>query len=409
MSARRKIAIDLTPLTEDSGMGGAKTLVWELIKNFGGAQSAFDYLLLTCEDTHETLAELDASNIQRVCVKERSTAAAGVRIRQRLHLWANRLLPVSLQGAVKRWYLKISAGEDQIGLFQKLAVDMLFCPFTGPIFHTRIIPTVSLIHDLQFLRYPEYFSPLDRMYLEEHFREAWQLSSRLITTSNFVKGTVLEYSHLSENAVSVVPISVHSRMPDKSSVSISSFGLQADQYLLYPAKFWPHKNHKKALAAFKRFRQEKKSPRKLVFTGFGPEDIDTLHPSVAELGLEEDVVILGWLDQSQLAALYDGCWAVLYPSLYEGFGIPILEAFQFNKPVLCSRAASLPEVAGDAALFFDPGDEADIARAILHLANHPETAAGLVEKGRHQLAKFSDSRKMAAQYEQVFSEVLGAS
>jgi glycosyltransferase involved in cell wall biosynthesis len=410
MENRHRIAVDLTPLSDQSGIGGAGALAVELIRNFAAEDSKFEFVLITCEDSHDELAVLDAGNIQRVCVKGAKVETQAVKVRQAAHLLVNTVLPESIARLVKQLYRKASSGENSSSLLTELGVDLLFCPFTGPIYHTPGIPTISVVHDLQFLAYPEYFSKTNLLYLREHFREACDLSAKIISGSNYAKQSILEHSRLRAEEITVIYDSAHSRLADvkvPTADTLSAFGLLENEFLFYPARYWPHKNHINALKGFKQFIVENPGNTKLVFSGVGQQGQDDLQRLVDELGLYEAVVILSWVEEEALAALYQYCWAVLFPSLYEGFGIPVIEAFLFEKPVLCSNVTSLPEVAGEAAIYFDPKSSEEIARAIVELASSPEVAAGLVEKGRAQLARFPDSRGMAARYQTVFAEVLG--
>jgi glycosyltransferase involved in cell wall biosynthesis len=410
MIRRRKIAVDLTPLTNNSRIGGAKGLTLEVIRNFAGKKSEFDYLLLTCEDTHAELAALDADNIERVCVKKSTLDLAGPRARQVLHLFVNTILPASIRKWVKRIYRRKTATADgEADLLSGLGVDLLFCPFTGPLYYTPGIPTVSVVYDLQFLEYPENFSKLDLLYLEEHFQEACQLSAHLVTDSEFVKQSILERSRRRPEEITVIYAGVQERLIREQVPEpgvLAQYGLRAGGFLFYPAKYWPHKNHLNALLGFREYLEGDVKELKLVFTGFDPAEKEKLQREVERLGLAGKVVILGWVSESELAGLLQYCAAVLFPSFYEGFGIPVLEAFQFEKPLLCSKAASLPEIAGEAAIYFDPRSPGGIAEAITRLMSDLQLQADLVEKGRSRLAAFPDSREVAAQFEGVFNQVL---
>jgi len=412
MSDKQIVAVDLTPLTTDAGIGGARMLAVELINHFGSDMSGFEYLLLTCEDTHDELSVLDAPNVRRVCIMGASSDTFLSKSQQYLHRLINFIFPRKIQQQIKKLYRKVIPISAEGISLNKLGADLLFCPFTGPLYHTQGIPTVSVVLDLQFLKFPENFSKINLLYLIEHYQDACEFSDRLITISEFVKHTILENSTRGEDDISVIYAGIHDRLSTRVTElpqMIKSGGLVENEYLFFPAKSWPHKNHRNALQGFNLFlgshpQQQKK---KLVFSGISPQAIGDLQALVNQLGLEENVVIFGWVGEDTLAALYKFCWAVLFPSMYEGFGIPVIEGFSFEKPVLCSNVTSLPEVGGDAALYFDPTNIEDIARAISDLADHPDISAALVEKGRAQLSRFSDSRGVALQYETVFKEVLG--
>jgi glycosyltransferase involved in cell wall biosynthesis len=149
------------------------------------------------------------------------------------------------------------------------------------------------------------------------------------------------------------------------------------------------------------------SDLRLVCPGALDAPLESIRTATVRMGLEKRVHFPGFMPDSELAALFQLCRSVLFPSLYEGFGMPVLEAMAFGKVVLCSNVTSLPEIAGDAALFFDPRKPAEIVNAICQLESDSALAARLVERGYQRVRNFGDSTKMAQQYLQVFREAVG--
>jgi len=191
---------------------------------------------------------------------------------------------------------------------------------------------------------------------------------------------------------------------------LDRYGLRTDRFLFYPANFWPHKNHPMLFTAFGLYRaRHPHSELKLVCTGTPGEHLEHLRTASERMGLSEWVVFPGYVSDDEFAALLQSCHAVIFPSLYEGFGMPILEAMAFGKPVLCSNATSLPEVAGEAALFFDPRKPMEIVNAIERIESEAGLVAYLVQQGQQRLAAFGGPVEMAQQYLQVFREVLSGS
>jgi hypothetical protein len=131
-----------------------------------------------------------------------------------------------------------------------------------------------------------------------------------------------------------------------------------------------------------------------------------LQRAAGQMTLSDRIIFPGYIADHDLAALLQSCYAVIYPSLYEGFGMPLVEAMAFGKPLLCSNVASLTEIAGDAALFFDPRKLEEIVGAIERVVRDPELAAQLVQKGSQRLACFNDPSEMARQYLQVFHDAI---
>ncbi len=177
----------------------------------------------------------------------------------------------------------------------------------------------------------------------------------------------------------------------------------AQQYLLYPANFWKHKNHEMLLTAFGMARaQGLPEYVKLVCTGAPGERRDWLMRATAGLGLDSCVVFPGYLPDLELSALLANARGVIFPSLYEGFGLPVVEAMAAGIPVACSNATSLPEVAGDAAIVFNPKMPTEISAAILSLTLDESLRERCIAAGRVRASEFLDSRRMAQEYWRVF-------
>ncbi len=179
-------------------------------------------------------------------------------------------------------------------------------------------------------------------------------------------------------------------VPEQLMAVLERLDLRVGRFLLYPANFWPHKNHRMLLTAFKMYRARNPgSELGLVCTGTPNADMECLRDAVARMELEGAVSFPGDVSDEVFTALIQACQALIFPSLYEGFGIPVLEAMARGKPVLCSRVTSLLEVAGDAAVYFDPRKPAEIVRAIEHIDSDAERAERLMHLGYERL---TDSR-----------------
>ena len=160
------------------------------------------------------------------------------------------------------------------------------------------------------------------------------------------------------------------------------FGLGEAPYALYPANGWPHKNHQLLLVGFAQLVAERPElPLHLVLAGNLLELGPGLQEAVTRMDLAGRVHLVGFVSDEELAELLCGAFCLLFPSLYEGFGIPLLEAMQSGTPVVCSHAASLREVAGDAAHYIDPRRPGDIGAALGELYDQPELRRALIERG----------------------------
>ncbi len=195
--------------------------------------------------------------------------------------------------------------------------------------------------------------------------------------------------------------------PDKVVQVLDRLGLKAGRFLLYPSNFWPHKNHCMLLTAFGMYKAcHPESDLKLVCTGAPSARMEYLRDATERMGLIKWVVFPGYVPNDEFATLMASCLALIFPSLYEGFGMPVLEAMAFGKPVLCSNVTSLPEVAGNAALLFDPRRPAEIVSAIERIENDPQLVMQLVERGYEHLSTFGGLEEMIREYLQIFHDAL---
>ena len=402
----RRIAVDLTPLLPGGENGGAKLMTIELIRNLSRIAADCKFLLLTSEKNHEELAFLDSGNVRRILVS--GGKGKFFKIRKGLRpLLA--MLPAPVKIKLKSLYFFIACMVQGKNHFSRLKTDLLFCPFTAPFFHASNMPTVSVIYDLQFFHYPQFFTFEERCERDRHFKEACRLASRLICISNYVREAVLKQAEISSDRVHAVYIRLSSRLPEKTSQKseeiLARLNLAAYSFLLYPANFWEHKNHRMLLTAFGIYlARNPKSDMKLLCTGHPCLHMEALENAAKGMKLDERVVFPGYLSTEEYAVLLRSCKAVIYPSLYEGFGMPIVEAMAYGKPVLCSNVTSLPEVAGEAALYFDPKRPQTIVEAISVLEKDEKLVAQLVERGRQRAAQFSSAEQMAREYWKVFLE-----
>jgi glycosyltransferase involved in cell wall biosynthesis len=301
----------------------------------------------------------------------------------------------------------------QAGCCDDLQADLLFCPFTAPLFFEPTVPVVSLVHDLQYLYYPEFFSPDDRHSRNQHFQDAAQRAERLICVSDYVRQTVLDKAVVRPERVLTIRSRLFHRLKEvpapEADSWVAQLGLRTGQYLLYPANFWKHKNHKMLLSAFGLYRKRNPGSKlKLVCTGAPGQGQKLIEGAARRMGLEKWVHFPGFLPDEEFSAVLQCCCAVIFPSLYEGFGLPVLEAMARGKPVLCSNVTSLPEVAGQAAAYFDPRKPAEIVDAIERITTDHSLVEQLVEAGRQNVAAAEDAAAMAQEYMKVFREIIAS-
>lgn len=411
-----RIVVDLTPLLPGGENGGAKLMAMGLVRQLSQLLPHCEFVLFTSGKSHDELAILDSPNVSRLCVspQERAHDTVSPALRQisiALHEKLALFLPASVFTGLKSAYRSVRHRQRQKGRLKEMGADLLFCPFTAPFFYDPSVPTVSVIYDLQYLDYPQFFSVDERHSRDRSFKEACRLADRLVCISEYVRGTVLANSDIGSDRVAAIHPRLFNRLqrqePQNTIEALKRRSLLEQNFLLYPANSWPHKNHRMLFTAFGMYRaRHPESELKLVCTGAPDKRTEDLREAAQRMGLEEWIVLAGYLSDEEFAALSQSCLAVIFPSLYEGFGMPLLEAMAFGKPVLCSNVTSLPEVAGDATLYFDPRRPQEIVSAIERIATDPELVAHLMECGYRRLATFGGSEQMAQQYLHVFRELM---
>jgi len=176
--------------------------------------------------------------------------------------------------------------------------------------------------------------------------------------------------------------------PREALNRLDDLDLHRAEFAVYPANFWPHKNHERLLAATGHIVREEPEFL-LVLCGALDENREKLRGRIESLGLERNVRLLPYLADADTTALLEGAELLVYPSLFEGFGLPVLEAMALGTPVACSDLPVLLEVARDAALFFDAEDEAGLAATMLRLWREDETRERLVAKGAARAAAYA--------------------
>lgn len=273
-------------------------------------------------------------------------------------------------------------------LFPKSDLTVCFDYIIPPRVSGKVITT---IHDLTHLRYPETMNARNRRRIEAGLPYSVERSDHIIVVSEFSKREVVELLHVPEEKISVVygAPSIGDEVADFPLLA-QRWGI-TQPYLLYVGTLEPRKNLARLLTAFKRLKQEG-LPHQLVLAGGTGWNSDEILKLTDDPAIREDLVLTGYISGAEKNALYQNAGAFVFPSLYEGFGLPPLEAMNFGCPVVCANAASLPEVVGDAAHLVDPMDELSIADGIRKVLSDAEYAKTLAEKGRQQVGRFSWDR-----------------
>jgi glycosyltransferase involved in cell wall biosynthesis len=273
--------------------------------------------------------------------------------------------------------------------------DLLFVPsHVLPLVHPR--RTVVTVHDLGYQTYPQAHTLSQNLYLRWSTRFNARNASRILADSKATRQDLIRWYNVPEQKIAVVYpgrdetlVPVHD--PDVLAATRARYGLAAG-YLLYVGTLHPRKNLVRLVQAFAAMLEQAPKDLQLVLAGQKGWLYDDILAQVRKLGLQERVVLTGYVPDEDLPALLSGALAFVYPSLYEGFGFPVLEAMACGTPVVCSDVSSLPEVAGDAALMVDPLDVEELAGALVRVLVEEDLRAGLVARGFEQIQRFSWQR-----------------
>jgi len=273
-----------------------------------------------------------------------------------------------------------------MSLMQENLDLMHFLHFNAPVLYRR--PFVVTIHDLTRFFFPaqKNSGQFHQWAYEEVFRSVVLHAQRIITVSEHTRSDLIRYFPQVANKTSVVYEGVDHKMPNGSGDQELLHALT--DYLLFVGVWMTHKNIPRLLLSFKKI-VENGYCGSLVVTGEGkPHHVDVPR-LVKSIGLKDRVILPGKVDDDTLRHLYAGAKAFIFPSLYEGFGFPPLEAMSCGTPVAASRVSSIPEILGDAAAYFDPYSVDDMTNAITHLINDQGMQAELIERGRKRVSEYA--------------------
>ncbi len=334
------------------GVGGTEIYLRELLEALARIDAVNRYFVFTNLESGTDLVPSQA-NFHRTVQKVRAS------FRPARILWEQTVLPIEIA---------------------RHGLDVLFnpgftMPFLGP------CPSVTLFHDLQHKRHPEHFRGLDLPVWQFLLWIAAHRSARLIATSETTRADLEHFYGIPGKLATVVPHGVADRFfaLDRSHI---------EPYLLYVATLHPHKNHERLLRAYAR----RPRAERLVLAGmpgFHTRAIETL---IAELNLGDSVRLTGWIPREELYRLYGRALACVNPTTFEGFGMPVLEALAAGIPTACSDIHPLREIAGDAALFFNPLDEDAIAAALDRITGDEPLRKTLALAGPQRARSFTWER-----------------
>jgi len=374
-----RIGISLLDFQPDKS-GGIETYCRDLISGLQKIDSKNHYTILLNQRNKGTL-QLDAKNFTIIYCDTRTL----------LHKSLNKL-------KLKDYTFKKIIRNT----IEKLDLDLLHFPLQtiqDYLLSLEVRKIISIM-DIQQEYLPEFFTKVDLKNRKKMYVASCESADAIIAISEFTKKTIVEKFDIPKNKVTTVHLNYNN---DLYNQSVKQAQLPYSPFFYYPAATWPHKNHIKLIQAFAEFHKDYPDYH-LVLSGIQKQKSNDINQMITKLQLSSHVHMLGYLKLSELPGVFKQAYTLVYPSLFEGFGIPIVEAMVSGCPVIASNTTSVPEVAGNAALYFDPTSVSDIANTMKMIVRDNTRREQLILNGYKQ-AKMFTKAKMVEHTLQVYRKV----
>lgn len=367
--------------------GGAETILLELIKALRAVDKQRQYQILIWLDSEEAVKPLCSPNIEY------------------------RIVQGNLAARARRFALRCLTKPHPTAWLAEGHADVVHYP--NAVIRIRPFrisaPLVLTMTDIQHVYFPEHWPREDVAFREKYFPKSVERADAIIAISEFTRrGLIEKYQCPPEKVRTIYPGVDHDRIskmiPQERWNRIKSEYKIPDRFLIYPAGTWPHKNHLRLLEAIRLQLDKGNRDIALILTGIRQFNHDRIMDRIGELNLQTEVMHLGHLPWDELVMLYQNAQGMIYPSLFEGFGLPLVEAMAAGCPVACSDRAAIPEIAGEAAYYFNPEDVEAISDAVERLWLDDTLRADLINRGRKRSRNFgwrSFAEKTIEVYESV--------
>ena len=308
--------------------GGTESFIRNLLDGFAEYDRENEYVLFVAKDNQYSFTKYE--KYKNMTLKECNVfcASAAKRI-----VWEN-------------LHLDREAGKENL--------DVMFIPvYSKPVTYGSKIPYISVIHDLQALHYPEYFSLKRRLFLKMIWWYACKSSKRVITISNYCKEDLIKHYPFVKNKIETIydpVLTKHSEM--KMEELEEKYQIVAEQYFYCVSSMLPHKNLDTIFKVMQKRKAKGMTMEKLVLSGVGGEE-EKVRKIIQELGIEKLVVLTGFVSDAERDCLYENCRMFLFPSIFEGFGMPPIEAMRKGKNVVMTDKTCLKEVTEGKAIYVE--------------------------------------------------------
>jgi glycosyltransferase involved in cell wall biosynthesis len=268
-------------------------------------------------------------------------------------------------------------------------IDLYFCPFGSLIPRPLPLPTVVTIVDIQEVFFPEFFTLHNLVARFWHYAGSTKMADHVLTISDFSRDTLVRHHRLPPEKITVAHLCADERFYRAAETARRPAAALPEHYIFYPANRWLHKNHDLLLRAMAWLRDRDNMAVHAVFTGFDQKNGYPIEEKAKEYGVGDLVTQLGYVSVEEMAYLFGHAELMVFPSLFEGFGIPLVEAMAAGCPVLAANTTSLPEVGGDGVAYFAPSSPETLARALRGLLANRARRRDLVARGSMRAGDFS--------------------
>ena len=392
-----RIALDCRSLDAKQGIG---TAVLALANALSASDSAEqEYTFIVHQELQDWLQPYIFGPCRLACV-----AASGV------SRFKKSLRPIApLRAVLAKLRTRLRPVPVSSGYVESEAFDLVHFP-TQIAYLTRL-PSIYQPWDLQHLHYPQFFSKTEFALREKFYRAYCAQAAFVCVQTEWTRQDVIDKYGISPEKVAVIRWgsvldAYAAASPRATRDAVEKYRLPL-QFLFYPAVTWPHKNHENILRALYILKKRGKTPQ-VVFTGASTKFRATLDRLARELGIADQLHYLGFVTPEELLSIFAKATAMVFPSKFEGFGLPILEAFHARVPVLSSNATVLPEVAREGAAYFDPDSPTELAALLVRCLDDSDFRESLIQKGSEVLATFS-MKDTAAKFQTLYARTIGRS
>lgn len=371
-SATLAVAVDLLPLRPGGENGGIKPAIFGLLRELArqGGDSLF-FVFFTNSASHAQVREISRPNDLLICVLE------------------DPLYPgkeIGLDGSTE-----FKLMPPPLELLRAIEIDLLYCPFGATTFDARGIPTIALIADLLHRDYPFTLTERQIAEREAYIEKTIKVATKIQCISRSGMERLKRHYGIGSTSAFYTYLPIHDRSdepPNELTVQRVKESSQR-QYFFYPANLWLHKNHEVLLLAFAMYRHRTTAEGwDLLLTFHEDARADAIKSLAKTLNISQFIDFAGYVSESELHRIWKNAGALVFPSLHEGLGIPIIEAMHYGVPIITGEDFSLKEIAGDACYVIDSRKPASIAQALHEISENKSLRQSLVHQGSQRLKLF---------------------